>query len=215
MGQTFTVDCPGDYKVEFTFAKAYKGTYPYRAAGRDVKGVYVKIVVKYTDYAQCGRCEKLQLLQVLRNTTVGARGAETSADPGNQTRRDRSGWGDANAPSRGWRVDTDTASTQPFYSSSWVGQEGDENTAAILWDTPGDWSTDVSAGKEFQSNAVCQDLSGAKHVRASVHWGYVIDGSGTISFRPVSAVRGAPTETRDATQRWDRMPGNTATGVTF
>ena len=135
MGQNFDISCGfRNYTARFRFAKAYKGTYPYSAAGKDVKGVYVKIEMSITDNRYCGRCTPMLVLQTLRNTVRNSAGNLETADPGNQKRRERSGWDNDDASSRGWRVDALTSDTSPFYTSSWVGQEGSEVKPAIIWE---------------------------------------------------------------------------------
>ncbi|WP_205833096.1 eCIS core domain-containing protein [Azohydromonas caseinilytica] len=193
--------------IHFDFEKAYVGTYPYGAAsGRTVRGAYVKIVM-HPD-ASCWSCNRLEVVQVLRNVTRTAGGATVTADPENATRRERSGWGDASAPSRGWRVDRLTTATDPFYSHSWTSQSGDFRTPAILRDAPGDWDTDRNAGKDFQSCLLCVN-GGSRVALGCVTWGYYIDGAGAVSFHPQPVAScGGTTQLRDATQRWDRIPGN-------
>lgn len=194
--------------VHFKFEKAYKGTYPYGAAGgRTVRGVYVKI--KMSAEPECGRCSTLEVVQILRNTRRSARGVTQAADPGTDIRRARSGWGDGNAPSRGWRVDVLQDATDPFYSHQWVGQAGTATTPAILWDTPGDWSTDRNAGKDFQSCLICVE-GGRRTTLGCVNWGYYINGSGAISFTPATPVAtcGSNVELRDAATRWEGIQGN-------
>ncbi|MFT4156074.1 DUF4157 domain-containing protein [Parafilimonas sp.] len=218
MGQSFNISCGfKNYTASFKFAKAYKGTYPYKAGGRDVKGVYVKIEMSITDNRYCGRCTPMLALQVLRNTKKNSTGNLEAQDPQDATRRERSGWGNASAPSRGWRVDTLTTSVNPYYSSTWVGQEGSETTPAIIWDTPGDWSTDKDIGKDFNSSIICQNAAGGRWPVGYVHWGYYINSSGDIAFEPATpdAACGYSTQTKDASERWDNIAGNTKTGITY
>lgn len=219
MGQTYTVNCGfRSYNFSFKFSKAYKGVYPYQAAGRDVRGVYVKIEASIADRQYCGRCMPMRLLQVLRNIQKGSSGNMETANPGSATRRERSGWSNASAPSRGWRVDTLESATNPFVTNlSYHANEGGESSPAILWDAPGDWSTTKNAGKEFQTCAVCEDASHRKWVAACVQWGYYTDSSGNINLRPStpSASCGYVQEMRDASERWNAITGNTPTGITF
>jgi len=193
--------------------------YPYQSASRAVKGVYVKIEASIADRQYCGRCTPMRLLQVIRNIQQGSSGSIETADPGSATRRERSGWSDASAPSRGWRVDTLSSATNPYYThnSPFDSEEGDETRPAKLWDSPGDWSTTTNAGKEFQTCAVCEDASHRKWVAACVQWGYYTDSSGNINFRPSTpaASCGYVQEMRDASERWDTIAGNTPTGITF
>jgi hypothetical protein len=218
MGQTYSATCRfNDYDLTFKFSKAYKGVYPYAAASRDVKGVYVKIEVSINDKKYCGRCTPLRLLQTIRNTRRNSSGDVENADPGGATRRERSGWNDASAPSRGWRVDRITSATNPYYSSGSNANEGSETTPAVLYDAPGDWSTDTNAGKDFYTCAVCQTLSGRRWVAGCVNWGYYINNSGDIVFLPATPVAtcGSGTMVKDASERWDSISGNTPTGITF
>ncbi|MCW3162443.1 eCIS core domain-containing protein [Chryseobacterium oryctis] len=218
MGNTYTANCRlRNYSMRFKFSKAYKGTYPYRAASRDVKGVYVKIEASIADNQYCGRCTPMKLIQTLRNITQNSSGNMETADPTDATRRERSGWSDASAPSRGWRVDTLTTSANPYYTSTWVGQEGSETSPAILWDVPGDWSTDTNVGKEFYTCAVCTDVSGRNWISACVQWGYYINSSGDIAFRPITPVATCSytQQVRDVSERWDSIAGNTKTNITF
>jgi len=218
MGQNFDISCGfKNYTARFRFAKAYKGTYPYKAEKKDVKGVYVKIEMSITDNRYCGRCTPMLALQTLRNTVKNKSGNLEAADPGNEKRQERSGWSNDKAPSRGWRVDALTSTTNPYYTSSWVGQEGSEEKPAIIWDTPGDWSTDTSMGKDFNTSIICQTASKKRWPIGYVHWGYYINSSGNIAFEPSTpkAFCGYSQQTRDASERWDAITGNTATGITF
>jgi hypothetical protein len=202
--------------MNFQFAKGYKGDYNYAGGGgRAVRGVYVKIVYQHNPTA-CGACQSVQLLQVVRSITQTG-GSMVTDDPGSATRRTRSGWGNASAPSRGWRVDTETTSTNPFYSSTWVGHAGSGTTPAILWDTPGSWATDTNKGLEFQTCAICTPSTGQSTVLGCVNWGYYIDGSGVVAFRPAAPTAACGTQqvVTDATQRWDAIPGNTAANIDF
>ncbi len=218
MGNTYTAeDCMGteDCNINFKFEKACKGVYPYRAANRDVKGIYVKIVARY-DSSKCGNCSTLRLIQTVRNITENADGDIITADPGSAVRRERSGWGDQNAPSRGWRVDRLTSATNPFYTSGSNGTAGNSSSPAILWDAPGNWANATKSGKEFQTCAVC-DEGGVRKVLACVNWGYYINDSGTVNFRPAIPVPscGATRQLRDAAARWDAISGNQDTDITF
>lgn len=220
MGQTFTVNCGfRRYNFSFKFTKAYKGVYPYQAAGRDVKGIYVKIEASITDRQYCGRCTPMRLLQVIRNIQQNSSGNMETADPGSTTRRERSGWGNTGAASRGWRVDTLGSATNPYFTHNRPpdAEEGNETSPAKLWDAPGDWSTATNSGKEFETCAVCEDASHRKWVAACVQWGYYINSSGGVSFRPSAPVAtcGYVQQVRDASERWDTISGNTATGITF
>lgn len=196
-----------DCKLHFEFAKAYKGTYPYAAAnGRVVRGIYAKIVARPDE--SCWACSRLELVQTLRNTTVGARGSLTTADPGTDVRRQRSGWGNASAPSRGWRVDRIESATNPFFTQGSNGQSGDYRNPAILWDAPGDWDTDRSMGKDFQTCLICTSGS-SRYALGCVTWGYTINAAGAVTFSPTPAAScGSTTELRDAAKRWDAIPGN-------
>jgi outer membrane protein OmpA-like peptidoglycan-associated protein len=224
MGTTITAgNCRGLFgcNVGFLFSKAYKGTYPYRAAGRDVKGVYVKIESVY-DHGVCGSCDQIRLIQTVRNITRGRGGNIESADPGNPTRRERSGWGDTNAPSRGWRVDQLTSGanrTNPFYDTDpgFDTQIGTPSQAAILWDAPGNWDTDTNVGKEFQTFLVCETTGSNRKTIAGVNWGYYTDGSGNINFRPTTpnAACGPTQELQDAVTRWEGISGNQAANIDF
>jgi len=192
------------------------GDYNYvGGGGKTVRGVYVKISVRY-NAAACGPCEQVQLLQVLRNISK-TDGKIVSADPGTATRRERSGWGDPKSRSRGWRVDALESETKPYYSSSWVGKPGSATTAAVLWDTPGDWSTDTNAGKEFETCAICTPKTGPSTALACVRWGYYIDSDGTIAFRPSVPVAycGVTQRLNDATLRWGTIAGNTPANIDF
>ncbi len=221
MGQTYMADnCRGLFgcNVGFNFEKAYKGTYPYSAAGRDVKGVYVKIASVY-DHSICGSCDSIRLIQTVRNIKRGTGGGIETADPNNPTRQARSGWSDPAAPSRGWRVDRLVSATVPYYGvASFSVQNGSSSQPAILWDAPGDWSTDTNAGKEFQTFFVCETNSGANRVTiGGVNWGYHINSAGDISFLPATPIAtcGASQELQDSSQRWDGIAGNQATGIDF
>jgi hypothetical protein len=158
----------------------------------------------------------VRVIQVVRSITQTG-GSMVTADPGEATRRTRSGWGNASAPSRGWRVDTLTSATNPYVTSMWTGQPGTSTTPALFYDSPGNWSTDTNKGLEFQTCAICTPSSGSSTVLGCVNWGYYIDGSGVVAFRPAtpSATCGTVQQVTDATQRWDAIPGNTAANIDF
>ncbi|HEX4450255.1 MAG TPA: hypothetical protein VH143_05245 [Kofleriaceae bacterium] len=196
-----------DGTVTFTFDRAFLGTYDYAAAGKKVLGVHVAISAAL---AGCGEHKDVKLIQVLRNFTKTA-GAVTAADPGTAKRRERSGTSDANAKSKGWRVDGLDSDTTPFYvSDDLYGNHGSDTEAAKLRDTPGNWDTDRNVGKEFRTCAVSY-ANGAGVVLACVDWGYYIDDAGKASFYPATptAYAGAVSELTDAAARWDGIAGNT------
>lgn len=220
MGQTYTVSCGfRSYNFSFKFSKAYKGVYPYQSAGRDVRGVYVKIEASITDRQYCGRCTPMRLLQVIRYFQQGSRGNMNTTEPTTATRRERAGWSNASAPSRGWSVDTLDAATNPYYThnSPFDSEKGDETRPARLWDAPGHWTSVTNHGKEFYTCAVCEDASNRNWVAACVQWGYYTDSSGNISFRASTPMAscGYAQQMRDASERWDMIAGNTPTGITF
>jgi len=217
-GKTFTVSCGlNSYDFSFKFSKAYKGDYPYKAAAQDVRGIYVKIEGSIKDKEKCGRCTPMQLIQVTRDSAKNSAGALETVTPSSATREIRGGWSDAKAPSRGWYVDRIDSATNPYYTSGANGQEGSETSPAILWDAPGYWSTDTNKGGDFYTCAVCQDVSRQKWMAACVQWGSYTDSSGTISFNPATPVAYCRSVqiVRDASERWDKIAGNTATGITF
>jgi hypothetical protein len=218
-GQTFSVQCGfKDYSVDFKFTKAMKGVYPYQAAHRDVRGIYVKIEASINDKKYCGRCTPMKLIQVLRYVKQGSSKNMETDKPDSPTRQTRAGWSNATAPSRGWMVDSTDTSTTPFASDlTYTAKEGSETTPAILWDVPGHWTSVTNHGKEFYTCAVCQTVSGKKWVAACVNWGYYTDSSGNISFLPATPVAscGYVQQVKDASERWDTIPGNTKTGIKF
>jgi hypothetical protein len=173
-----------------------------------VRGAYVKIVMRAEP--GCGDCSTLEAVQILRNTRRDRRGELVTADPGTAVRRRRSGWGDRNAPSRGWRVDALESERDPFYTHSWVGTAGTGGSPAIIWDTPGDWDTDRNAGKDFQTCLICVAADGARSTLGCVNWGYYTDASRNIGFLPATPVPqcGSSPELRDAARRWEGMRGN-------
>ena len=218
-GKTFSVSCGfNSYDFSFKFAKAYKGDYPYTAAGKDVRGIYVKIEASFKDKQKCGRCTPMRLIQVTRDSAKNAAGDLESVKPTSAAREARGGWSDAKAPSRGWYVDTLDSATSPFVTDlPHTSEPGDETKPAILWDPPGYWSTDTNRGGDFYTCAVCQDAARRKWIPACVQWGSYTDSTGKISFNPATPVVtcGSVQTLRDAAERWDKIPGNTATGISF
>jgi hypothetical protein len=218
-GQTVTAtNCFGrdGCNIRFRFAKAYRGDYNYAAAGgRAVRGVYIKLSVTY-DAGACGPCNQVRLIQVVRSITQTG-GNMVTADPQDATRQARSGWNDPNAASRGWRVDRLTSATVPYFTSGSSGQAGSATTPALLYDAPGDWATDTNKGLEFETCAICTPASGPSTSLACVRWGYYIDSSGTVSFRPAVpiAICGVTQHENDAVLRWGRIAGNTPANIDF
>ena len=196
-----------DGTVTFTFDRAYIGTYLYGDGGKKVKGVNVAISVAL---ANCGEHKEVKLIQVLRNFTKKD-GKVVTADPKYDVRRQRSGWNDDKAKSKGWRVDGNDEDTTPFYVSGEIyGNDGSDKEAAKLRDIPADWDTDKNVGKEFRTCAVSY-AGGKGTVLACVDWGYYIDDAGKASFYPAkpTAYAGAVTELTDAAARCDGIAGNT------
>ena len=209
-GKSFTAHgCAGHKhgKVKFTFDRAFIGDYEYAAAGKTVRGVYVGISAALSG---CGKHKSVKLIQILRNITKKG-GNVVVADPEYATRRQRSGWNDNTAKSKGWRVDGLDTDTTPFYvSDASYGTHGSSKKAAKLRDSPGDWKTDRNLGKEFRTCAVSY-ADGKGTVLACIDWGYYIDDAGNATFYPAkpTAHAGAVTELTDAAARWDAMAGNT------
>ena len=86
-----------------------------------------------------------------------------------------------------------------------------------IWDAPGHWTTDTNIGKEFHTCAVCSPATGASTILGCVTWGYYIDSTGNVSFRPASpsASCGASTIEEDATTRWEGIAGNDPANIDF
>jgi hypothetical protein len=213
-GKTFTaVGCGGkkDGKVSFTFDRAFIGDYAYPAAGRDVRGAHVSISAKLDG---CGDHSEVKLVQVLRQITKKD-GKMVDREPDSPKRKERAGWSDPKAPSRGWQVDEVETGKSPFYvSDPLYGNDGSSTKAAKLRDTPGEWTTDKNVGAEFRTCAVSY-AGGKGTVLACVDWGYYLDDTGKVSFYPAvpTAYPGAVPQVLDATKRWDAIPGMTKANV--
>ena len=198
--------------VSFRFEKAMVGDYPYVAAGRDVRGAYVKIVM--TPTPGCGTCNSLEIIQAVTDTAPGTGGAVVPARPDGAVREARAGWNDPRAPSRGWGIDRIDSATVPVIGTS---NAGDATHPAVLWDAPGDWATRRSAGSEFRTCLMCTRTGRPRVALGCVTWGYFIDASGSVAFRPPTPVAtcGTATEacaTTPPTVR-DAIPGNTAVNL--
>jgi outer membrane protein OmpA-like peptidoglycan-associated protein len=219
MGQTFTAqNCRGLYgcNLNFEFGRAFIGDYPYAAAGRDVRGPYVKISASF-DSSICGTCDTVHLMQTVQNITRGASGGIEPADWQEPTRNARSGWGDPAAPSRGWMVDRLVTATNPMFTSGPSGNPGTSTTPAELWDAPGDWATETNTGMEFQTCAVCENAGTQRRVIGCVNWGFLTDSAGAVNFRPATPVAtcGPTQELQDATARWEAIAGNLPANIDF
>jgi hypothetical protein len=214
-GTTFEANgCGGKpaCKVGFTFTRALMGLHKYQ--GDDLRGISVSISMgaKTND---CGACDTLKPIQVYSfNSDVG--GKLTPIAPDTDKRKDRTGWNDPKAPSRGWSVDALDSDTTPFYvTSEFFGQSGSATKQAVLRDAPGSWAFKSNVGKEFRTCAVCYDGGGKGRVLGCVSWGYLIDGSKNITFRPTPAATCAPaTEFSDAVKRWEGLRGNDKANIT-
>lgn len=213
-GKTFTaVGCGGkkDGKVSFTFDRAFIGDYAYPAAGRDVRGAHVSIAVALDG---CGDHSEIKLVQVLRQITKKD-GKMVDREPDSAKRKERAGWSDPKAPSRGWQVDEVETGKSPFYvSDPLYGNDGSSTKAAKLRDTPGEWTTDKNVGAEFRTCAVSY-AGGKGTVLACVDWGYYLDDTGKVSFYPAipTAYPSAVPQVLDATKRWDAIAGTTKANV--
>jgi hypothetical protein len=220
-GKTFTApkgfgkeNCP----VTFKFEKAETGTYPYNGAGGDpVTGVNVKISVG-CNYAQCNEdCNSIKLIQFGFQYDIGAGGKKTPSKPDGDVRQTRAGWGTPNAPSRGWQVDQTSDATDPYYvDDSLYGQDGSASTPAVERDSPGGYNGSKNRGKQFLTCAIC--AGGKPSLIGCLRWGYSVDGAGKVRFEPSPPEPlspPAPTEAKDATDRWNAMNGNTKIGIKF
>lgn len=218
MGHTFTAtNCRGLYgcNIDFAFGKAYSGVYTLAANGRDVRGIYIKISATFNP-AICGNCNAVLLIQDYRDITqVGT--AMQTAEPDSPTRRERAGWGNATAPSRGWGIDQLEGNPSPFLTSMWTANPGTSITPAEFWDSPGFWTDARNHGSEFHTCAVCDNPGVQRRVMACVNWGLYIDNAGVVSFRPATpaASCGPTQQLQDATTRFEGMAGNQSANIDF
>jgi hypothetical protein len=214
-GQSFVatgVAGKADGKITFKFVKAYVGDYDYAAAGgKTVRGAHVVISATLEN---CGAHSDVKFVQVFRNIVKNG-GKMDTAEPDTAKRKERAGWSDAGAKSRGWGVDELDTGTSPFYvTSDLYGQHGSDAKAARLRDSPGFWSDKRNLGREFRTCAVSY-AGGKGTVLACIDWGYYIDGAGNVSFYPVkpTAYSGAVSEVLDASKRWDGDAANTKANI--
>jgi hypothetical protein len=231
-------DCFGrpGCSVDFMFQHAYTGTYETGAGGRTLRAARVTIHANHT--AECGTCDTLEVVQVLRDISHDASGATVLREPSDaplpsgtamtpelermyRARHLRSGWDDPHAPSRGWRVDAatprDTApgydSTDPFYTHTPAGRAGTGGHDAVIQDTPTNFDTDTNVGRDFQTCLICT-RGGARSVLGCLTWGMYIDALGQVSIQPLPAVTcGTTMELADATTRWQGISGNQPTSL--
>jgi hypothetical protein len=199
-------------KITFKFVKAYVGDYDYAAAGgKTVRGAHVVITATLEN---CGAHTEVKFVQVFRNIVKNGDKMDT-AEPDTAKRKERAGWSDAGAKSRGWGVDELDSGTSPFYvSSDLYGQHGSDAKAAKLRDSPGFWTDKRNLGREFRTCAVSY-AGGKGTVLACIDWGYYIDAAGNVSFYPAkpTAFTGAVTEVLDAGKRWDSDAANTKANI--
>jgi hypothetical protein len=131
-----------------------------------VRGAHVSISVKLDG---CGDHSEIKLVQVLRQITKKD-GKMIDREPDSPKRKERAGWSDPKAPSRGWQVDEVETGKSPFYvSDPLYGNDGSSTKAAKLRDTPGEWTTDKNVGAEFRTCAVSY-AGGKGTVLACVDW---------------------------------------------
>lgn len=205
-------------KAKFEFSIAKRGTYPYLAAAKTVKGVYVRINASF-DKAKCeGRCEEIKVLQVLRQFTKNDTGRKDNIDPGSPQRRERSGWSDATSPSRGWYVDS--ANSAPFYGpggATGSAESGSTDRPSIERDAPGFFDGMLNKGKDFVACAVCVNSGQKSTIIACVNWGFYIDGAGNVSFdpKPPTGSGSPPQQVKDALDRFERIAGNSSANIQF
>lgn len=214
-GQSFVatkVAGKDDGKVTFKFVKAYVGDYDYAAAGgKTVRGAHVVISATLEN---CGAHTDVKLVQVFRNIVKNS-GKMDTAEPDTAKRKERAGWSDAGAKSRGWGVDEFDTGKSPFYvSSDLYGQHGSDSKPARLRDSPGFWNDKRNLGREFRTCAVSY-AGGKGTALACIDWGYYIDGAGNVSFYPAkpTAYTGAVSELLDAAKRWDGDAANTKASI--
>jgi hypothetical protein len=221
-GKTFDVDdafgqkgCKA--KCEFVIAKS--GTYPYAAANRLVKGVYVKISTTF-DKNKCDprRCEEVKVLQVYRDYTKNDKGGKETAEPDSKQRKDRAGWDDKASPSRGWGVDT--ADNAPFYGPGGAdgsAENGSTDKPLIVRDAPGFFDGTTKKGTELIACAVCANKNEKSRIIGCVTFGFYIDADGKVAFepRPPTLSGTAPQQVKDALGRFENIKGNTSANIQF
>ncbi|HKQ30598.1 MAG TPA: DUF4157 domain-containing protein, partial [Burkholderiales bacterium] len=194
-------DCFGrpGCEVDFMFASAYVGEFQEVAGGTIRRGAHVNIHAIQTP--ECGSCDTLEIVQVLRDIRHGPGGATELAEPSDtplppgvvrtpeldrmyRARHLRSGWDDPSAPSRGWRIDAATPRdtepgydpTDPFYTHvrrSGI-QSGTPGHEAVIHDTPSNYDTEFNVGRDFQTCLICVS-GGSRSVLGCLTWGMYID----------------------------------------
>jgi len=205
-------------KAKFEFSIAKQGTSPYGAADKTVKGVYVRINCSF-DKAKCeGRCEEIKVLQVLRQYTKNDSGGKDAIAPDSPQRRERAGWNDASAASRGWYIDS--LDNGPFYgpgATKGSAESGSTDKPSIERDAPGHYDGTTKKGKDFIACAVCVNAGQKSRIIACVNWGYYIDAAGKVAFDPKPPVPSGspPQQVKDALQRFEKISGNTSANIQF
>ncbi len=225
-GKTFEVDkafAVKDCKAKFEFVIAKKGTFPNNREPWDMKGSYVKIKTTF-DKAKCEKtCQEVKTLQVVRNFEKDAKGNKVSTRPETKQLRERAGWDDPNAASRGWNVDT--ADNAPFYGPNAVpgsAESGSTDTPSVERDAPAlskEWRQKdrTNEGKEVINCAVCVNKGQKAKIIACLTWGFYIDKDAKIAFDPKPPVGSGtpPQEVKDALNRFEQLTGNTSADIQF
>jgi hypothetical protein len=214
-GATFPAQkCQRAGCLQFTFQKAYQGYWTqvieqgkpgsFRET-RDLRGVYVKIVVKQT----CCGCEKVRFIQIVRDITKGGKDY-VSADPVDEVRRKRSGYDPQTgkpvegAPSLGWRVDRLIDANDPYYDSGGNANAGAGKNPAELYDAAAGDTLTRNFGKEFYTCAICGNKGKEDTILGCVRWGFYVNDDRAVSFYPAKPEASCtyPPEFKDVFTRW-------------
>lgn len=193
-------------EIVFRFERAMIGVY-HSAFGTPQTGVYVSISATLHD---CGLHPRVRAVQVCREIARTPDGTVTSVRPRDDIRAQRSGYGDPDACSLGWRVDQAHGHDSVYWTDGGRrdGRDGSTDRPLQLLDAPASFSTRI--GREFRT---C--VTSAGRVLACLEWGYYIDEAGIVGMYPLRPVAypGAGNEVFDAIARWDAIPGHAPSGI--
>jgi hypothetical protein len=204
-------DCTGvdGCNVAFKFLYAYSGTFVYK--GQKLTGLYVKNSVSITGEDPKKKFTTIAALQVLSQYSLED-GKEVIKRPLEDYKRARAGYGkdQDKAKSLGWYVDAHEDAVPPFHPYSVEGDFAtlDNQTATIMWDTPGDAGVS-DRGKVFYTCVMGHVKGDEWQFIACVKWGYYLNEDKKLVLRPSKpqTLNKLPQEVKDAIERWNTLPG--------
>jgi hypothetical protein len=210
-GKSIEGKTPDGQKITFKFLKAQDGEFKINKS-KLLTGTYVKIQVE-VDSDDYNAIHFIQLVQRFSKDDKKPN-VWVPVDPEHKVKQLRADWANANAPSKGWYIDSDVGNNLAFYGRRGFDVENGPRKS-ILWDAPGDFAESKNLGKRFITCAIGFKKNGDLVYLGSVKWGYYIKDSGATMILmdeknekwPEISTK-APEQLGHCLYRWNEIDGN-------